>query len=98
MSDSQQGTARREFLGQIAASALVLAGSGCTTAAAAATSTASPTPAGASSRNGAQTQTAWDDTWTTRLTAPHKAVFDSPEIDDGLAFNQATMYVRAMHD
>src|SRR5439155_26820240 len=63
---------------------------------AAGASPGSPTPTSAPSRTGAQA--AWDDTWTTRLTARHKAVFDSPEIDDGLAFNQATMYVRAMHD
>jgi hypothetical protein len=100
MNDSQHGlpgTARRDFLGQIAASALVLAGAGCATSAAAASAgTQAPTATPASSRGGAQT--AWDDTWTTRLTAKHKAVFDSPEIDDGLAFSQATMYVRAMHD
>ncbi|HEX4685033.1 MAG TPA: hypothetical protein VH277_20110 [Gemmatimonadaceae bacterium] len=102
MSDSEQGaaqgTARRQFLGQIAASALVLAGGACATPAAVASGgTQGPGPtSGTASRSGGQT--AWDDTWTTRLTAKHKAVFDSPEIDDGLALSHATSYVRAMHD
>lgn len=83
-------TERREFLGQIAASALVLAGAGCAAPAAA----AAVTPLASGSAN----QSAWDDSWTQRLKAKHKAVFDSPEIDDGRAFSQATGYVRAMHD
>jgi hypothetical protein len=78
---------RREFLGQIAASALVLAGGACASPAAAATLGTSVTR-----------QSAWDDSWTQRLKARHKAVFDSPEIDEGRVFGQATSYVRAMHD
>jgi hypothetical protein len=40
----------------------------------------------------------WDDSWFSRLTAKHKAVFDSPAIDDGLAVSQAAGYVRGMRD
>jgi hypothetical protein len=103
MNDSQhglvQGTARREFLGQIAASAFVLAGGACASPAAVASGgTQAPGPASGTAVSRSGVQTAWDDTWTTRLTAKHKAVFDSPEIDDGRAFSQATSYVRAMHD
>jgi hypothetical protein len=71
----------------MAASALVLAGGAC----------AAPVAAASRVTNGAS-QSAWDDSWTQRLKAKHKAVFDSPEIDDGRAFSQATSYVRAMHD
>lgn len=40
----------------------------------------------------------WDDSWFGRLTAKHKAVFDSPEIDEGIAPSQAAGYIRGMHD
>lgn len=40
--------------------------------------------------------TQWDDTWFARITTKHKAVFDSPEIEDGLAVSQAAGYVSAM--
>jgi intracellular sulfur oxidation DsrE/DsrF family protein len=35
----------------------------------------------------------FDDTWTARIrAAKHKAVFDSPEVSDGLALTQASLY------
>jgi hypothetical protein len=40
----------------------------------------------------------WDDSWFGRLTAKHKAVFDSPQIEDGLALANATGYIRGMRD
>ena len=40
----------------------------------------------------------WDDSWFGRLTAKHKAVFDSPEIDEGLAVGQAAAYISGMRD
>lgn len=40
----------------------------------------------------------WDDSWFGRLTAKHKAVFDSPEIEDGLVVFQAIGYVNGMRD
>ena len=42
--------------------------------------------------------TNWDDSWFGRLTAKHKAVFDSPQIEDGLAIANAAGYIRGMHD
>ena len=42
--------------------------------------------------------TTWDDTWFGRLTAKHKAVFDSPQIEDGLVLANATGYIRGMED
>jgi hypothetical protein len=91
---SSESTPRREFLGQIAASAIVFAGAGCASPAAAATSAAAP--AGAPSSGARSTQ--WDDSWFARLTAKHKAVFDSPQIEDGMAVANASFFVSGMRD
>ena len=37
--------------------------------------------------------THWDDSWSARLTAKHKAVFDMPEVDDGLAIDHAVLWL-----
>ena len=91
---SSDSTPRREFLGQIAASAIVLAGAGC--ASPATSGTSAPVPAGAPSSGARSTQ--WDDSWFGRLTAKHKAVFDSPQIEDGLVLANASGYIRGMRD
>lgn len=94
-------TPRREFLGQIAASAVVLAGAACSAPAAIVQTAPAPPPTPRSSVPGAATnQMHWDDSWVGRLTAKHKAVFDSPEIDDGaiLGVSQATRYLNGMRD
>lgn len=100
MSDQPETpTPRREFLGQIAASAIVLAGTACAAPAGAGSSAPSPAPTppptASPPRNAPVDATGepvgsinmagmhWDDSWTMRLTAKHKAVFDSPEISDG---------------
>jgi hypothetical protein len=93
---NDQSTPRREFLGQIAASAIVLAGAACSTPMTAAQPTTSPMPASPPPAPAAPVH--WDDSWFARLTAKHKAVFDSPEIDDGLAVAQASGYIRGMRD
>jgi hypothetical protein len=95
-------TDRREFLGQIAASAIVIAGTACASPATAGQTTA-PTPAPAPGSQSAtlpaaSTPTHWDDSWFAKLTAKHKAVFDSPAIDDGLAVSHASGYIRGMRD
>jgi hypothetical protein len=89
-------TPRRDFLGQIAASAIVLAGAACASPISAGQATTAPTPT--PSRAQPPTAVHWDDSWFARLTAKHKAVFDSPEIDDGLAVAQASGYIRGMRD
>ncbi|HVX40824.1 MAG TPA: hypothetical protein VHB25_14735 [Gemmatimonadaceae bacterium] len=86
MSDN---TPRREFLGQIAASAIVLAGTAC--AAPLAATQPAPTPMAPP-----PAPKTWDDSWFGRITTKHKAVFDSPEIDDGLAVSQAAGYINQM--
>lgn len=106
MSD-EKSTARREFLGQFAASAIVLAGAGCASPGTTATQSA-PAPAGpaakAPSSGGGgtgplpQPPATWDDSWFGKLTAKHKAVFDSPEILDGLVLTHAAGYVRGMRE
>jgi hypothetical protein len=90
-----RSTPRREFLGQITASAIVLAGSGCVSPAVAnQPATTSPRPRS----RAAPTPVHWDDSWFGRLTAKHKAVFDSPQIEDGLAVFHATSYISGMRD
>jgi len=89
---SDSPTPRREFIGQMAASAIVLAGAACASPASVAQTIATPAPA--PSQPG-PSQTKWDDSWTTRLTSAHKAVFDSPEIAENstLGVLQAQRYV-----
>jgi hypothetical protein len=89
-------TQRREFLGQIAASAFVLAGAACATPMSVGQAPAAPAPSPLPAPPPAPVH--WDDSWFTRLTSKHKAVFDSPEIDDGLAVDQASGYIRGMRD
>jgi hypothetical protein len=96
-STQDRPTARREFLGQIAASAIVIAGTACATPAAAGPTTA-PSPAPAPSGNPGTQASKWDDSWFGRLTAKHKAVFDSPAFDDGSALYHASGYIGGMHD
>ena len=95
-SDSIHPTPRREFIGQLAASAIVLAGSAC--AAPAVASQAATPPSPVARPQGASAPPHWDDSWFARLTAKHKAVFDSPEIEDGLVLFQAVGYVNGMRD
>jgi hypothetical protein len=98
---SDSPTPRREFIGQIAASAIVLAGTACapaTVAQSTAPGPATPTPAPAGERIAPTTQ--WDDSWFGRLTAKHKAVFDSPDFAEGMILGpgHATRYINGMHD
>lgn len=100
----EKATPRREFLGQVAASAIVLAGAACASPAATATTTA-PAAAPATPNQQQPSQgapppapTSWDDSWFGKLTAKHKGVFDSPEINDGLVLANAAGYIRGMRD
>jgi len=93
-SDADLPTPRREFLGHIAASAIVFAGTACAGPVAASQAPA-PTPAPAPIP---PAPAHWDDSWFARLTAKHKAVFDSPAIDDGLVLSNAAGYIRGMRE
>jgi hypothetical protein len=92
MTDNNASPDRREFLGHLAASAIVLAGSACAAPMNAAQTAATP--------SGSAPTGKWDDSWFGRLTAKHKAVFDSPKIDqDGiLAPLHASRYIAGMID
>jgi intracellular sulfur oxidation DsrE/DsrF family protein len=72
---------RREFLSQVVTAAAVVASTGCAGPLAAATS-ASTAPSAP-----------FDDSWTRRVAAAkHRAVFDSPDINEGLALTHATFF------
>src|ERR1051325_251235 len=99
-------TPRREFLGQFAASAIVLAGTACaapatvaqTAPAPAPTSTTTPPAPLESDTPSPASPTHWDDSWFTRLTAKHKAVFEQAEIDAGAAPSYAVRYLNGIRD
>ena len=105
--DSSSTTARRQFIGELAAGAAALAAVACAPAATATSSTQAPAPAPAPSTaaNTAPTtpplpippQT-WDVSWTQRITAKHKVVFDSPEIEEGTALYHAVGYLQSVKD
>ena len=88
MSTSPQGSPdRREFLTHIAAAAVVMAGTAC--APPLATASGQPGRMDAPARG----QQPFDDSWARRVAAAkHRAVFDSPGVDDGLAFLHATFF------
>jgi hypothetical protein len=75
-------TSRRDFLGDVARSAGVAAGIASL-----------PSIASASPRERAHTTPVWDMSWTERLIAPHRAVFELPAIAEGMGLQQARMYM-----
>jgi hypothetical protein len=87
-------TPRREFLARAASTAAVLvAGSACASPLA-----ASGVPAG-DVTNRTPASPGFDDTWTARVrAAAHKAVFDSPDVSDGLALGHAAVFMDNYHD
>jgi hypothetical protein len=87
-------TPRRDFLVRVASTtAAVVAGAACASPLAAAGVSAGGVP-----RRGT-TSPDFDDTWTTRVrTAPHRAVFDSPDVADGLALGHAAVFMDNYHD
>ncbi len=83
-------TARRDFLTKVAAAATVVVAGGVYAAPLAAASAPSHRSHGAP---------AFDDTWTARVSAAkHRAVFDSPAMDDGLALEHALAYLTGYHE
>jgi len=87
-------TARRDFLARVATTAaVVVVGSAC----------ASPLAAASVSANDearrAPTSPDFDDAWTARVrAAAHKAVFDSPDVADGLALGHAAVFMDNYHE
>jgi len=97
-SEHDSVTPRRQFIGELAAGAAALAAVACAPAAAATTaSSQAPTPAALPSvvKHASlpeQSEIKWDTSWMDRITAKHKVVFDSPEINDGDALYMAAGY------
>ena len=83
---------RREFIAHVVTAAAVMAGTACAAPLAAASLQGSSSSASARS-------TSFDDSWTRRVSAAkHKAVFDSPGIDDGLALTHATFFMQGFRE
>lgn len=96
-SDESRTTPRRQFIGELATTAAALAAAACAPAAVASTPPAPITPAPAPTQASASpARTTWDASWMGRITAKHKAVFDSPEIDDGTALFRADSYLGSL--
>lgn len=93
---------RREFLGQLATTAAALATAGCAAQVSAATSGAAspvaPVAAPPAAPRKPLAPDHWDDSWTTRLTSHHKAVFDCAAIEYGEAVGHAFSYITGLHD
>ena len=97
-SEHDSVTPRRQFIGELAAGAAALAAVACAPATAA-TTASSQAPAPAAPLSAAihgslpkQSEMKWDTTWMERITAKHKVVFDSPQINDGDALYMAAGY------
>jgi hypothetical protein len=97
---------RRQFIGELAAGAAALAAGACTSAASATNAPGqAPKPVTLAAP---QTEMPsgpmpvppkeWDSSWMGRITAKHKAIFDSPEINDGTALYHAMSYLGSVKD
>ena len=100
-------TPRRAFLGELAVGAAALAAAACTPAAHATAASQAPAPATPAPAQSQAEQpsmglptppSTWDSSWMSRITAKHKAVFDSPEIEEGTALYHAMSYLGSVKD
>jgi hypothetical protein len=98
---------RRQFIGELAAGAAALAAVACSPAASATNAPSqAPKPATPAPQQQAEMPTGpmpvppkeWDSSWMSRITAKHKAIFDSPEINDGTALYHALSYLGSVKD
>lgn len=93
-SNTPSSSPRRQFIGELATTAAVLAAA-CTPAGAAIV--AGQTPGPAPRPAGAPPDSSnWDTSWMDRITAKHRAVFDSAEIGYGVALYHAFGYLDAV--
>ena len=94
---TDEKTPRRDFLGQLALSAVAITASACAPAAMATQTAPAPqqaTPPAAPMPPPAPVK--WDDSWVGRITGKHKGVFDCPEIGVGTLVGQAFNYFAGM--
>ena len=98
---------RRQFIGELAAGAAALAAVACSPAASATNAPSqAPKPAAPPPQQQAEMATGpmpvppkeWDSSWMNRITAKHKAIFDSPEINEGTALYHALSYLGSVKD
>ena len=97
---------RRQFIGELAAGAAALAAVACTPAASAtnapnqAPKPATPVAPRTEMPSGPMPVPPkdWDSSWMSRITAKHKAIFDSPEINEGTALYHAMSYLGSVKD
>ena len=84
MSHAKPASPRRQFLAQVATAAVAVAGTACAA------------PLAAASLSGTRSRAMpFDDTWTRRVSAAkHRAVFDSPNVEEGLALSHATFFMQ----
>ena len=78
----------------MAVSALALAGTACAGPQAQTAAAPVTTPAPAARDRSAATH--WDDSWSTRLTAKHKAVFDMPDVQDPGPIEHARIWLEGL--
>jgi hypothetical protein len=103
-SKADSHTPRRQFIGELAVGAAAIAAAACAPAVAATTAASQvPTPANPVSPTPSAPSTPpapvkWDTSWMDRITAKHKAVFDSPEIEEGTALYHAMSYLGSVKD
>ncbi len=90
---ARPATARREFLGQLATATVALAGTACAGGARVATA-----PAPVAATPAAPPRVPPNDAWAARITGTHKAVFDSPAINDGTVIANAYVYMMGYKD
>jgi hypothetical protein len=91
---------RREFLAQVATAAAALAATACVSgnlALGTGTGSAQPTPPSLPALPPLP-PLEFDDTWTARVTGRYRAVFDSPDIDDGTAIFNAYSFMQGFKD
>jgi hypothetical protein len=94
-------TDRRDFLGKMAASAVILTAAACAPAAGAAASAPSPAQGGTpgpAPEPPPIVPAQWDNSWFDRLTARHKAVFEQPDLDYGSAVSFAQRWIAGLRD
>ena len=101
-SPSSRPTARREFLGHLATTAVALAGTACVSGHAAPAAAAGTTPQPANGPAGPATaqptRVQWDDSWVSKLTAKHKAMFEAAAVDEGNVLGHAVRYLNGMRE
>jgi hypothetical protein len=100
-SSSDRPTPRREFLGHLATTAVALAGTACVgghAQAAAAGTAPQPTNGTAGAVAAQSARVLWDDSWVSKLTAKHKAMFEAASVEEGAVLGHAVRYLNGMRE